>query len=395
MIAGGRDERAALLSPGELACLLEWSASGRPAGEETVHALFERRCRREPQAVAVLEGTAELTCGERSPELLQAMLAVLKAGGAYVPLDPAYPRERLAAMLRTSGARLLIAEPAVLERLPEHDARTLLLGAPKERGEGRGHDDLEPLALPGNLAFLIFTSGSTGEPKAVGIEHRSAASFLRWAGEAFSPAELAGVLAATSVGFDLSLFELFAPLVHGGRTVLVDSLLAVPELPAVAAAQVTLINTVPSAIAELLAAGNLPPSVRTVNLAGEALPRDLADRLYLLPHVQRVLDLYGPSEATTYATGEMVERGGGGAPPIGRPVAGIRVHVLDPDLGPVPVGAPGEICLGGVGLARGYLGDPVATALAFVPSPRPGEDPGERLYRTGEQARFRPDGRVE
>ncbi len=228
-------------------------------------------------------------------------------------------------------------------------------------------------------------------PKGVAITHRSAAALVYWARAAYSPAELAGVLFATSVSFDLSVFELFVPLAWGGRVLLADDVLALPRLAA--AGEVRLVNTVPSALAELVREGALPAGVRTVNLAGEPLPRALAAALHALPGVERVWNLYGPSEDTTYSTAALLARGGG-KPGIGRPLPGTRAHVLDRTGGRTPIGVPGELFLGGAGLARGYHGRPALTAERFVPDPFGGE-PGGRLYRTGDLVRYRPDGELD
>ncbi len=240
--------------------------------------------------------------------------------------------------------------------------------------------------MPGNLAYLIYTSGSTGRPKGVAIEHRSPGVLLQWAREVFSPEDLSGLLASTSVGFDLSVFELFVPLAWGGRVVLAANaldLVAVP--PPVADAGISLINSVPSVIAEVLRSGALPASARVVNLAGEALPRPLVEQLYEAG-VERVYNLYGPSEDTTYSTFALIPRGDG-TPGIGRPIAGTRARVLDPYSQPSPEGVPGELFLGGEGLARGYFGRPDLTAERFVPDPF--GEPGQRLYRTGDLVRWR------
>ncbi|HEX5718504.1 MAG TPA: amino acid adenylation domain-containing protein, partial [Thermoanaerobaculia bacterium] len=253
----------------------------------------------------------------------------------------------------------------------------------------------ERRADPGFLAYLIYTSGSTGRPKGVAIEHRSAVALARWARELFPADELDGVLASTSVCFDISVFELLVPLAWGGRVILAENAL---ELPAIAAAgaDVRLINTVPSAMAELMRQGALPTSVRTVNLAGEPLPGVLAERIYQRDTVRRVLNLYGPSEDTTYSTFALVARGSG-EPTIGRPITGSRIYVLDAAGCPVLAGVPGELFLGGEGLARGYLGRPDLTAMSFVPDPFGGErgQPGARLYRTGDLVRFQPDGSLQ
>jgi amino acid adenylation domain-containing protein len=247
-------------------------------------------------------------------------------------------------------------------------------------------------ALPGNLAYLIYTSGSTGKPKAVAIEHHSTVDLVRWAQGTYDEEELTGaVLASTSISFDVSVAEIFFTLSSGGRLILAGNVLELPDLPA--AAEVNLVCAVPSAIAAMADARALPPGVKTVNLGGEPVKRALADALFA-GGVQRVRNLYGPSEDTTYTTFEVIARESRREPTIGRPVAGTWVRVLDRELRPTPVGVVGEIYLGGAGLARGYLGRPELTAERYVPDPL-ATGPGDRLYRTSDLGRYLPDGRIE
>ncbi|HRC84670.1 MAG TPA: AMP-binding protein, partial [Thermoanaerobaculia bacterium] len=236
---------------------------------------------------------------------------------------------------------------------------------------------------------MIYTSGSTGRPKAVAIEHRSAVALVEWSRRQFSDAELGGMLAATSISFDLSVFELFVTLGRGGKVLLAKDALALPSLPA--AWEVRLVNTVPSAMGVLVEGGQVPGSVATVCLAGEPLTRVLADGVYSLPQVARLWNLYGPSEDTTYSTEHLVARRSSSEPTIGRPIAGSRAYVLDRRGSLVPVGVAGELLLAGAGLARGYLGRPGLSAEKFVPDPFSAE-PGARLYRTGDLVRWRADG---
>ena len=245
-----------------------------------------------------------------------------------------------------------------------------------------------------NLAYVIYTSGSTGKPKGVAIEHSNVVTFVQWALSVFSPEDIAGVLASTSICFDLSIFELFATLSGGGCAIIVENILHLPEVPS--SVNVTLINTVPSALNELLHSHRLPASVRTVNLAGEALPHALVERIYEQETVQRVFNLYGPSEDTTYSTYTLIERN---TPTItiGRPIANTQVYILDAHLQPLPVGIAGELYLSGDGLARGYLHRPELTNERFITNPfrqQPGQ-PGGRMYKTGDMARYLPDGSIE
>jgi amino acid adenylation domain-containing protein/FkbM family methyltransferase len=400
----GGDERRAVL---DLAADADVPVPGRTC----IHHLFEAQAARTPNAEALLWEREVVTyaelnrranrlahhlaargvgpearvgvCLERGPELVAALLAVLKAGGAYVPLDPAYPPERLAAMLRGAGARVLVTQQALRGLVPAPDAAVVCVdGADRARVAAARDDDPGVDVAPRNLAYLIHTSGSTGAPKGVAVEHASAVALLAWGAGVWSAAELAGSLASTSVCFDVSVAELFLPLAAGGCVVLARDVLELPRLPAVD--RVRMVSTVPSAAAALLEGGGIPAGVTTVNLGGEALRAELVDALHARG-VARVLDLYGPSEATTYGT--WAERAAGGAETIGRPIAGTRAYVLDEAGELVPPGVPGELYLGGRGVARGYLKSPALTAARFVPDPYAGV-PGARMYRTGDRVRW-------
>ena len=249
---------------------------------------------------------------------------------------------------------------------------------------------LPSLASPHQLAYLIYTSGSTGRPKAVGITHGNLAAFLTWAVAVF-PELRGGVLFSTSVCFDLSVFEIFGTLTTGGTLIVAEHALALPDLPA--AGEVELVNTVPSALAELLRLGPLPASVRTVSLCGEPFSRRLAEAIEARG-IPRAVNLYGPTEDTVYSTWTEVPRREALEPAIGRSITGSRAWVLDRGLRPVPLGARGLLYLAGDGLARGYLGRPDLTAERFVPDPL-AEAPGERMYATGDLARWRAAGTLE
>jgi amino acid adenylation domain-containing protein/FkbM family methyltransferase len=329
---------------------------------------------------------------ERSPLMIVAMLGVLKAGGAYVPLDVNYPRERLQFTLEDARAHVVLTQSDWLDALPECEARVVCLDQQWPENGSRLVDNPEPSATETALAYVIYTSGSTGRPKGVAIEHRSAVAFIHWAKEQFRAEHLAGVLASTSICFDLSIFEIFVPLSAGGKIILAANALELPSLAA--AREVTLINTVPSAMTELVRLNGVPGHVRVVNLAGEPLQNALVQSVYEYESVEQVLNLYGPSEDTTYSTWTRIEKGSEEAPSIGRPVANTQTYLLDARLQLIPVGVAGELYLGGSGLARGYLNRPELTAERFVPDPFSGV-PGARLYRTGDLARYRQDGRLE
>ncbi|HST62930.1 MAG TPA: amino acid adenylation domain-containing protein [Longimicrobium sp.] len=387
--------------------------------DASIHGLFEAEAARTPDAAAVVHGDESVTygalnaranriahhlrrlgvgaesrvgiCLSRGPEMVAALLGVLKAGGAYVPLDPAYPVERLAFTLRDAGVAVMVTQESLRGLLPvPHGVPLLSLDGARAQIEAEPAENPPGAADPRGLAYLIYTSGSTGVPKGVAIEHRNAVVLLAWAAGVFTPDELSGVLAATSICFDLSVFELFLPLSRGGRVIVVENALALAHAPA--RDEVRLINTVPSAIAALLKNGAIPSTVTTVNLAGEPLRAELVDALYATGGIRRVYDLYGPSEDTTYSTWTL--RRAGGPETIGRPISNTRAYVLDAGLRPVPAGVVGELYLGGAGLARGYLGRPGLTADRFGPDPL-GKRPGGRLYRTGDRARWLADGTLE
>ena len=317
---------------------------------------------------------------------------MLKAGGAYVPLDPGYPRERLEFMLEDARPLVLLTQEDLKGLAPEHDARVVCLDTEWAEVARRPDTNPERRTTDSDLAYVIYTSGSTGRPKGVAIEHQSVATFIHWAKEIFSAEQLAGVLASTSICFDLSIFEIFVPLSWGGKVVLAAHALELPSLAA--AREVTLINTVPSAMTELVRLNAVPDSVRAVNLAGEPLQNALAQLAYRQQSVEQVLNLYGPSEDTTYSTWALIEKGSSQSPTIGRPIAKTQAYLLDAHLQPMPVGVAGELHIGGVGLARGYLNRAELTAEKFIPDPF-GAEPGARLYKTGDLARFLQDGRIE
>ena len=367
--------------------------------ELSLNYLFEAQVERTPGATALVHGHEQFTYRElnewanrvghylirlgvkaedrvgilmeRSPAMIVSLLGVLKAGGCYVPLDPHYPQERLEFMQADAGVRVLLTASAIEEL--DQASENLGVGVSKQQ-----------------LAYLIYTSGSTGVPKGVAITHASAVCFIGWASEAFDRRALNGVLFSTSICFDLSIFELFVTLSNGGKVILAENALQLPELPA--ADHVTLINTVPSAMAELLRMNAVPESVRVINLAGEALRQELVAEVYAKTEVEKVYNLYGPSEDTTYSTYTEVRTGEHVT--IGTPIANTRAYVLDERWQIVQDGVTGELHLGGDGLARGYWQRPEVTAASFIPDQFSGE-PGARLYRTGDLARYLDSGELE
>jgi len=327
---------------------------------------------------------------ERSPWLVAALLGILKSGAAYVPLDARYPRERLSAILDDAAPSVVVTDAAHVALLPAGGRRVLVID--DEWSSIAALPSVAPATsvTPAHLAYILFTSGSTGRPKGVAIEHRAAVNFVTWGCRTFSAAELRGVLFATSVCFDLSVFELFVTLASGGTVVIASSIMDLDAIPA--RSQVTLLNTVPSAMAELVRAGVVPPSVTTVNLAGEALSDPLVESIYATGTVARVNNLYGPTETTTYSTWTPVARGS--RVTIGRPVDNTQVYILDAAGQLAPFGVAGELFIGGDGLARGYYGRPDLTADRFVVRDL-GDGVARRLYRTGDRCAWRGDRTLE
>jgi amino acid adenylation domain-containing protein len=385
--------------------------------ELCVHQLFEKQVEKTPDAIALVFEKQQLTyqqlnqeanqlahylqslgvgpdviiglCVERSIDMVVGLLGILKAGGAYLPLDPSYPQERLAFMLEDAQASLVLSESSVASVLSSSSARVLLL-----------LDELQPVlaalskqtpictANPRSLAYVIYTSGSTGMPKGVMVEHSNAIALLTWAINHFDATHLQAVLASTSICFDLSVFELFAPLSGGGCVLLVSDALAL--LQKQLSLRPSLLNTVPSAAAALLSTGQLPESVKVINLAGEALSPALVGQLYQLPAVEQVHNLYGPSEDTTYSSWALMAQEADYCP-IGAPIANTQMYVLDEQMQPVPIGVVGELYIGGAGVARGYLNQPELTAEKFIPN----SFNDGRLYKTGDLGRWRADGNIE
>ncbi|GCF08003.1 non-ribosomal peptide synthetase [Dictyobacter arantiisoli] len=381
-----------------------------------LHQLFEEQVKRTPDAVALIYQDREITykhlnrqadllslylrqagivpesrvalCLNRTPELIIAVLGILKAGGAYIPLDPLYPVERLEYMLADANVSLILTQKAYTTLFSQYAVRLLDIDSDYEPSSSL--DTIKHcFPEPANLAYIIYTSGSTGRPKGVAIQHSSACSFVEWAGEVFTESVLAGVLATTSICFDLSIFEIFVPLSYGGTVILAENLLQLPELGA--AERITLINTVPSVMTALLNIGRLPSSIRTVNLAGESLPLRLVQRLYRETEVEHIYNLYGPSEDTTYSTWMLIPDDTQVSPPIGYPITGSQAYILNERMEPAAPDEDGELYLGGKGLARGYLHRPDLTAEKFVPDPFT-KQAGARLYKTGDLVSVGTDG---
>jgi len=326
------------------------------------------------------------------------LLAVLKAGGAYLPLDPDYPRERLAFMIEDAAARVVITDTRLAGMFRESPARPLCLDTEDlvaESGEAPGAG-----AGPDNLAYVIYTSGSTGRPKGTMITHRGLVNYLSWATAAYVSDGGGGAPVHSSIGFDLTVTSLFCPLLRGQSVTLVRDGAGEALADALRApGGFSLVKITPAhleLLSQRLTPGEAARAARAFVIGGEALLGEaLAFWTAHAPAV-RVVNEYGPTETVVGCCVHEVRAGAvrPGPVPIGRPIANTRLYVLDPRLEPVPVGVPGELYVGGDGVARGYWSRPAATAERFVPDPFAAE-PGARLYRTGDLARHRPDGGLE
>jgi amino acid adenylation domain-containing protein len=414
-----------LLTEWERRQLDEWNDTDVPFAAETcVHELFERQARLTPEAVAVVVADAQLTYAEldgkadtlarrlrglgvgvesrvgvlleRSAELVVALLGVLKAGGAYVPLDPEYPAERLRFMADDAGLSVLLTRSGLRGALKGCAAPLLCVDEPGVEEAAAGVSPAGGAAVsPENLAYVIYTSGSTGRPKGVCVSHRSLLNLVAWHRGAFAVTARDRATQLAGVSFDAAAWELWPYLAAGASLHLPgeETRLSPERLRDWLVAQGVTITFLPTPLAERVVALGWPrgAALRTLLTGGDRLQRHPPHGLPF-----EVVNNYGPTECTVVATSGTAHAAdaSGAAPSIGRPLWNVRVYVLDRFLNPVPVGAAGELYVGGAGLARGYHGRPGATAELFVPDPFSGE-PGARLYRTGDVARYLSDGNLE
>lgn len=409
--------------------VVEWNATAAefPA-DTTLSERFEAQVEHNSDAVAVVHEDGELSyrelnakanalahtlrsfgvgpetivavCVERSPRVVIALLAIVKAGGAYLPLDPDYPAERLRFMLRDSGTALVLTTESLREQVPEGAARRLWLDADSAMIGRAPSSNPTPTATADSLVYVIYTSGSTGRPKGVPNTHRAICNRLDWMQKRYGLAGDDRVLQKTPLSFDVSVWELFWPLLNGATLVL-----ALPgghkdptylrEL--ITRRRVTTVHFVPSMLTAFLAEERVErcQSLRRVICSGEELPHASATRFFERLDCE-LHNLYGPTEAAIdvsswQCTPERLHELA--SVPIGRPIQNLTLYVCDAEREPVPVGLAGELHIGGVGLARGYLNRPGLTAERFVPDPFARD--GSRLYRTGDLTRFRPDGEIE
>jgi amino acid adenylation domain-containing protein len=415
-----------LLDDAERDELRRWGVNphGYP-DSEPVHRLIERQVKRTPQAIALVFGDDALRYDElnrcanqlahrliahgvgpeqrvgvalpRSIDMVVSLLAILKAGGAYVPLDPEYPSERLAYMVSDSGIGLLLTHGALLERIPAGgDVKVLHLDTLDLRTEPE-HDPQGPVHGE-QLAYVIYTSGSTGRPKGAANRHRSLHNRLAWMQQAYGLGASDTVLQKTPFGFDVSVWEFFWPLMTGARLAVAEP--GAHRDPArlvhlIRRHRVTTLHFVPSMLQAFLLHEGIEAcdSLTRIVCSGETLPAEAQNEVMRrLPHAA-LYNLYGPTEAAIDVTHWTCRRDGRSQVPIGRAISDTRTHVLDAQLNPVPRGVAGELYLGGIGLARGYLRRAALTAERFVADPF---DPaGGRLYRTGDLVRWNGEGQLE
>ncbi|MFC8361396.1 amino acid adenylation domain-containing protein [Streptomyces griseorubiginosus] len=329
---------------------------------------------------------------ERGPDLVVGLLGIMKAGGAYVPLDPSYPADRLAYMLADSALPVLVTQEDVLARLPAHDAAVVLLDGDAGRIATRPATAPEVALDIDHAAYVIYTSGSTGRPKGVVVTHRGTRNLADAQASAFGIAPADRVLQFASISFDAAFADLAQTILSGATLVLApaDRLMPGPELASLTAEQaITHLTLPPTALTVLSPDSGLPPAA-TLVVAGEACTPDLVASW---SPGRRMLNAYGPTETTVCAS-ISAPLAGAVTPPIGCPMPGFVLRVLDAAMRPVPAGVPGELYVAGVGLARGYRGRPDLTAERFVPDPY-GDRPGARLYRTGDSVRLLDDGQLE
>ncbi len=436
-VAGDPDARlseVALLGEAERRLVVEeWNRTERPyPGGLCIHELFEAQAERTPEAVAVVFEDETLTyreldaranrlarrlaglgagpevrvgiCLERSAGMVVALLAVLKAGAAYLPLDPAYPAERLAYMLADSGARVLVTQASLRGLLPAEGVRTVRVDADAAWSAAEPDVAPRPAVAPENAAYVIYTSGSTGTPKGVEVTHGALLNLVHWHRAAFAVTQADRATQLAGLGFDASVWELWPYLASGAAVHLVadeETRTSPAALRSFLLGRRVTVAFAPTPLAEALLALEWPAEapLRLLLTGGDALRgRPRAELPFAL------VNNYGPTENTVVATSGVVGagHGSGRAPGIGRPIHNVRAYVLDRRLEPVPVGVPGELCVGGAQVARGYLGRAELTAESFVPDPfaragradvphgRPGEVAG--LGRAGVPGAAEPAG---
>ena len=413
------DELALLSGSDRAQLLVEWNRTQAdyPA-DKTIHALFEEQAVKSPSAIAVEAGGKQLSyaelnrqanqlahelqklgvkpgvmagiCTNRSADMLVGVLAIMKAGGAYVPMDPAFPKERLGYMVADARMPVIVTQQRLVAELPPHKAQVICIDAQRAASDALVSADVNAE----DLAYVIFTSGSTGRPKGVQISHRAVVNFLNSMRRRPGITNRDVLLAVTTLSFDIAGLELFLPLTTGATVVLASREATADGnqlLALLRQSKTTVMQATPATWRLLLEAGWEGNPNLKILVGGEACPRELANALTGLG--ASVWNMYGPTETTIWsATGEI--KNGDGVVSIGRPIDNTQIYIVGPALQPTPLGVPGELLIGGDGLAKGYLDRPELTAEKFIADPFSGK-PGARLYRTGDLARYLPDGSIE
>ncbi len=402
--------------------LVQFNATELPYPRSaSLPALFVEQAKRTPNATAVIFENQQLTyaelnsranqlahhlrkqgvgpevlvgiCVERSIEMLVSTLAVSKAGGAYVPLDPAYPKDRVGFILENAQAPVLISQQSLVENLPEHGAKLVLVDRDAETIAQENGSDPDVAIKPDDLVYVLYTSGSTGKPKGVQIEHRNLVNFLTGMSKEPGFSKDDTLVAVTTLSFDIAGLELYLPLVTGGRLVIASREQAAdgPQLAELLEkSQATVMQATPATWRMLMELGWKGDPRLKILCGGEAMPADLADQL--VPRCAELWNMYGPTETTIWSSVYRVKSKLTSTAPIGRPIANTTMYVLDPQKRPAPLGVAGELYIGGEGVARGYFNRPDLTEEKFMADPF---RPGERIYRTGDLARFMADGNIQ
>jgi amino acid adenylation domain-containing protein len=340
-------------------------------------------------------------CVPRGIEMMVGLLGIFKAGGAYLALDPDYPKARTTFMLQDSQAKVLITEEHLAQGFSDFTGHRVYLDTEKGSLSQESSENPAKAVSPANMAYLIYTSGSTGKPKGIMIEHGNLAHYLGWANEFMFDQTVEIVPAVQNLIFDGSLKQLFAPLVRGlaiwilGRDEVAEPVSLIRSLRDHKDLRLSVVPSLWKAMLDALESGQAelaPGTIRSAFVGGEELPKSVADRSFALMPELSFWNLYGPSEITATATAAQLKPGD--QITIGHPIAGKKVYILNPHLQPAPIGVPGEVFIGRKGVARGYLGRPDLTAESFIPDPFSNE-PGARLYRTRDRARYLADGRID
>lgn len=409
--------------------LVAWNGTALADADMTVQELFEAQVARTPSAPAVISEREQLSYDalncrinqlahllrelgvgsetvvaiglDHSIDLPVAIGGVLKAGAAYLPLDKNYPTERLAFMLADAEAQLLITRTDMLNWFPCDQVQTLCLDTSSVSISLQSAGNPPHLSIADNLAYVIYTSGSTGLPKGVAITHRGLSNYLHWALSQYITPQARGAPVHSSIAFDLTVTSLFLPLLAGQPVTLVPTGTCVADLSTALTQRpdFSFIKLTPAhlgVLAQNLAAAGVADWTRVLVIGGEALTRSHLQ--FWQTHFPAIVlvNEYGPTETTVGCCAYKIPHQMPLHPaiPIGRPIAGTRLYVLDRYLEPVPVGVPGELYVGGAGVARGYLNRPDLTAESFLPDPFSAQ-PGARLYKTGDIVRYLPDGNLE